>query len=49
MLGRVIKNEKYSSSNYSEVMNLKEVGSGTYFVEVTTDTNQKETKKIIVN
>ncbi|MEY2921511.1 MAG: putative adhesin [Bacteroidota bacterium] len=49
MLGRVIKKENYSSTNYSEVMNLKEVGSGTYFVEVTTDTNQKETKKIIVN
>jgi uncharacterized repeat protein (TIGR01451 family) len=49
MLGRVIKKENYSSTNYSEVMNLKEVGSGTYFVEVTIDTNQKETKKIIVN
>ena len=49
MLGRVIKKESYSSSNYSEVMNLKEVGSGTYFVEVTTDSNKKEIKKIIIN
>jgi uncharacterized repeat protein (TIGR01451 family) len=49
MLGRVIKKENYSSSNYSETMNLKEVGSGTYFVEVTTDSNKKETKKIIIN
>lgn len=49
MLGRVIKKENYSSSNYSETMNLKEAGSGTYFVEVTTDSNKKETKKIIIN
>ncbi|MFZ4106799.1 T9SS type A sorting domain-containing protein [Flavobacterium sp.] len=49
MLGRVIKKESYSSSNYSEVMNLKEVGSGTYFVEVTSDSNKKEIKKIIIN
>ena len=48
MLGRVIKKENYSSSNYSETMNLKEVGNGTYFVEVTTDSNKKETKKIVV-
>lgn len=48
MLGRVIKKESYSSSNYSETMNLKEVGSGTYLVEVTTDSNKKETKKIVV-
>ncbi len=49
MLGRVIKKESYSSSNYAEVMNLKEVGSGTYFVEVTSDSNKKEIKKIIIN
>ena len=48
MLGRVIKKEDYATNNYSETMNLKEVGSGTYFVEVTTDSNKKETKKIVV-
>jgi uncharacterized repeat protein (TIGR01451 family) len=48
MLGRVIKKETYATNNYSENMNLKEVGSGTYFVEITTDSNKKETKKIVV-
>jgi uncharacterized repeat protein (TIGR01451 family) len=48
MLGRVIKKENYATNNYSETMNIKEVGSGTYFVEVTTDSNKKETKKIVV-
>ena len=48
MLGRVIKKESFATNNYSETMNIKEVGSGTYFVEVTTDSNKKETKKIVV-
>jgi hypothetical protein len=49
MLGRIIKTENYSSTNSLESINLKEVATGSYFVEVTTDTNQKELKKIIVN
>jgi hypothetical protein len=49
MLGRTIKTENYAPSNAIETLNLKEVAAGSYFVEVTSDSNQKETKKIIVN
>lgn len=49
MLGRTIKTENYALSNAIETLNLKEVASGSYFVEITSDSNQKETKKIIVN
>ncbi len=49
MLGRIIKIENYSSTNSIETINLKEVATGGYFVEVITDSNQKEVKKIIVN
>jgi len=49
MLGRIIKTESYSSLNSMEIINLKEVANGSYFVEVTSDSNQKEVKKIIVN
>ena len=48
MLGRIIKTENYSSLNSMEIINLKEVVTGSYFVEVTSDSNQKEVKKIIV-
>jgi hypothetical protein len=49
MLGRTIKTENYNSANAIETLNLKEVAKGSYFVEVTSDSNQKEIKKIIVN
>ena len=49
MLGRTIKVEHFTSSNLSETLQLKEVTNGTYFIEVTTDSNKKEIKKIIVN
>ncbi len=49
MLGRIIKTENYSSSSAMEIINLKEVSTGSYFVEVTSNTNQKEMKKVIVN
>jgi hypothetical protein len=49
MLGRTIKTENYASANAMETLNLKDVATGSYFVEVTSDSNQKESKKIIVN
>ncbi len=49
MLGRVIKIENFTSSNSLEVINLKEFAKGSYFIEVISDNNLKEIKKIIIN
>jgi hypothetical protein len=49
MLGRIIMTKHYNSSNTTEILSLNEVEKGTYLLEITTDNNQKATKKIIVN
>jgi hypothetical protein len=49
MLGRIIMTKHYNSSNTTEILSLNEVENGTYLLEITTDNNQKATKKIIVN
>ena len=49
MLGRVIKTELFDSSNLSETIQLKEITKGSYFVEVITNSNKKDIKKIIIN
>ena len=49
MLGRVIKTELFDSSNLSETIQLKEITKGSYFVEIITNSNKKNIKKIIIN
>jgi uncharacterized repeat protein (TIGR01451 family) len=49
MLGRLIKTELFDSSNLSETIQLKEIAKGSYFVEVITNSNKKDIKKIIIN
>lgn len=49
MLGRLIITKQYPSSNTTEILSINDVGNGTYLLEITTDNNQKATKKILVN
>ena len=49
MLGRLIMTKHYPSSNTTEILSINDVENGTYLLEITTDNNQKATKKIIVN
>jgi hypothetical protein len=49
VLGRIIMIKHYTSSNTTEILSLNEVEKGTYLLEITTDNNQKATKKILVN
>ena len=49
MLGRLIMTKHYPSSNTTEILSINDVENGTYLLEITTDNNQKATKKILVN
>jgi uncharacterized repeat protein (TIGR01451 family) len=48
-LGRIIQTNSFSSSLNSELINLNTLTSGTYFLEVTSDSNQRIIKKLIKN
>lgn len=49
MQGRIIKADVFSSSNSSETIKLNDISNGNYIIEITSNTNQKELKKIIIN
>ena len=46
-LGRIIQTTSFSSSLSSELINLDAINSGTYFLEVISDSNQRVIKKLI--
>ena len=48
-LGRIIQTTSFTSSLNSELINLNAIPTGTYFLEVTSDSNQRIIKKIIKN
>ena len=48
VVGKLILEKKPNSSITTETVNLSSVNSGIYFIEVTTDTNLKVVKKLIV-
>jgi uncharacterized repeat protein (TIGR01451 family) len=48
-LGRIIQTTSFSSSLSSELINLDAINSGTYFLEVVSDSNQRVIKKLIKN
>ena len=48
-LGRIIQITSFSSSLNSEIINLTALNTGTYFLEVTSDSNQRVIKKLIKN
>ena len=49
MQGRIIKTDVFTSSNSSETIKLNDISNGNYILEITSNTNQKEFKKIILN
>jgi len=48
-LGRIIRTTSFSSSLNSEIINLNSLTTGTYFLEVTSDSYQRIIKKLIKN
>ncbi|MEY3500736.1 MAG: hypothetical protein RL308_2405 [Bacteroidota bacterium] len=48
-LGRIIQTTSFSSHLNSEIINLNALNTGTYFLEVISDSNQRIIKKLIKN
>jgi hypothetical protein len=48
VVGKLILEQKPNTSIATETVNLSSVNPGIYFIEVTTDTNLKVVKKLIV-